>query len=146
MSHPTTEETTDPNVVHVIQSTYHSRDEDGRPTATDSILENEGWFADAESAAIRCAQLNEQNRSIYDVAMSRAKRDRESKIAAAEQTNREAAILRANGIEKPSVYVPAEFVPTPFEGYVPDHSHTSYAVMSIDRSDHDGIAQAVDPD
>lgn len=129
-------------VVYVIQSTHHYRDLDNYPRNEDQILEDEGWFVDEASAAVRSDQLNENNRRLYDVAMDRARRDREAKIRVAETANAEAAILRANGMTKADVPVPSAFVPTPFEDYVPEGSWTSYAVLPITRSDHDGIARA----
>lgn len=132
----------DAGVVHVIQSAYHYRDIDNRSATDYLILEEEGWFAHPASAAMRCDQLNAQNRKLYDVAMARAKRDREAKILAAETSNREAAILRANGMSKPDVTVPKDFVPVPFDEYRPEHGHTTYEVVPITRSDHDGIARA----
>lgn len=133
---------TDTSVVHVIQSTYHYRDVDNRPTSDDTILEDEGWFADAASAAARCDQLNAQNRAHYDVAMARARRERDAKILAAETANREAAILREHGMAKKDIPVPKPFEPVPFEQYVPEHGHTTYEVLPITRSEHDGIARA----
>lgn len=131
-----------PALVHVIQSAYHYRDADNYPTTEEKILEDEGWFADVASAGVRCDQLNAQHRALYDVAMARAKRERDAKIAFAVTANREAALLRANGLEKKDVIVPDEFVPTPFENWAPGHSHTVYEVIEIRRSDHDGIATA----
>lgn len=130
------------DVVHVIQSAYHYLDADNRPRTDEQILEEDGWFADPESAALRCGQLNAKNRALYDVAMSRAKRERDVKIQAAETANREAAVLRANGMHKTDVKVPPPFEPVPFEEYRPDHGHTTYEVVEIRRSDHDGIARA----
>lgn len=132
----------DASLVYVLQSTYHYRDIDNYPTSDDSILEEEGWFADAATAKLRCDQLNAQNRALYDVAMARAKRERDAKIKAAEATNQEAAILREHGIAKNDVPVPAPFVPTPFEQYRPEGGHTTYEVLAITRSDHDHLAPA----
>lgn len=134
--------TQSPGLVRVIQSIYHYRDADNYPTTEEKILEDEGWFADAASAGIRCEQLNAQHRKLYDVAMARAKRERDAKIAAAETANKEAALLRANGLDKKDVIVPDAFVPTPFGSWAPGHSHTVYEVIEIRRSDHDGIATA----
>lgn len=129
------------DVVHVIQSSYHYLDGSNRPVQDDTVMDEEGWFGDAESAAHRAHQLNEQNREHYEADMARQKRDRDARIARAEESNREAAVLRANGIAKNDLDVPAPFVPTPFEDYRPD-SHTVYAAIQMRRSDHDGIAQA----
>lgn len=127
----------DTTVVHVIQSTYLYRDADNRPVTEESIMEEEGWFGDSSSAAVRCAQLNAHNRVHYDVAMARARRERDAKILAAETANREASILRANGMQKRDVVVPKPFVPIPFEAYTPEHGQTVYAVITITRSEHD---------
>lgn len=143
MSEPTAEPGADASVVHVIESSYRYRDADNYDASVEKILEDEGWFADEKSARIRCEQLNAQNRKLYDVTMARLKRQHDAKIAAAEETNREAAILRKAGINKRDVAVPAPFVPTPFDDYVPEAGHTTYDVLPIRRSDHDGIAQAV---
>jgi len=132
----------DVNVVHVIQSSYHYRDQDNYPKSDDAIMDDEGWFADAGAAAIRCEKLNAQNRVLYDSTMATRKRERDAKIQKAEQHNLEAGVLRAAGIPKDDVAVPTAFVAPPFETYSPDHPHTSYEVMEIRRSDHDGIARA----
>jgi hypothetical protein len=143
------EQRTDPNptgdadtVIHVIESSYHYTDADGRPAVDHSIEEDEGWFANAESATIRSEQLNAQNRALYDVEMDRRKRERDAKILAAETSNREAAVLRANGFEKADVRVPEPFESVPYEQWRPDRVHTTFAVIEMKRSDHDGIARA----
>jgi len=128
--------------VLVIQSSHVYRDLDNHPACEDKILEEEGWFAHRPAAEKRCDELNDRNRRLYDVAMAREAREVDAKIRAAKATNREAAILRANGIPKQDVPVPAEFVPVPFERYTPAGSYTTYDVVEIPRSDHDGIAPA----
>lgn len=112
----------DASVVHVIQSTYHHRDVDNYPTSEGKILEDEGWFADAASAGFRCDQLNAQSKAHYDVAMARAARERAAKIQAAETANREAAILRANGMQKKDVLVPTPEAPSPRSAPRPRHA------------------------
>lgn len=129
-------------VVHVIQSSYHSRGGDGQPVVTSQILRDEGWFDDPTSAQTRSAQLNAQNRALYDVEMARAEREHNAKISAAQERNREAKILRDNGVHKRDVPVPKPFVAVPFEDFVPDRAYTTYEVLTISRSEHDGIAQA----
>ena len=146
MNDSTTPDATDgaASAVHVIESTFHYDGPDGRPTTDVSVVVDEGWFEDLASANVRREQLNDRLRRAHASDMERARRDRETKIATAEQTNREAAILRANGIDKPDVPVPSPFTPTPFERYVPQHSFTTYEVVQIHRSELDGIASAAD--
>lgn len=140
-THENTQDDVDPGVVHVIQSEYHYRDVDNRPVVDESILDEEGWFHDVASAQQRTDQLNEQNRRLYDLEMARARRNRDQKIADAEQANREAEILRAAGVDKALVAVPTPFEPIPFEQYTPD-SFTKYRVLAMRRSELDGIAGA----
>lgn len=148
MSEPVTHsipETTDQEntLVHVILATYHYRDDSGRLSTSDTLLEGEGWFAEADAARVRADALNAQNLSMYTLAMERSKRDRDAKILAAETANREAAILRANGMPKKDVPVPAAFVPTPFHEFVPEHAYTTYAVKTMTQSEHDVLSASV---
>jgi hypothetical protein len=130
------------NAVHVIQSTFHYRDADGRPVTEEQVMVDEGWFDDIASAIVRREQLSDQNRRLYELDMDKARRDREAKIATAEQTNAEVAVLRENGFAKEFVQVPTVFVPMPFEEYLPERSFTTYDVVEIHRSEFDGIASA----
>lgn len=131
----------EPRVVHVIRSTYHYEDGDRRRQTDETVMEEEGWFDDAASAAARCEQLNAQTRRLYDVQMDRARRERQGKIDAAVRTNAEVEILRANGMDRKPVPVPSVFVPVPFEEWFPE-SCTTYSVETMSRSEHDGIARA----
>ncbi|MCY1718529.1 hypothetical protein OVA26_16455 [Microbacterium sp. SL62] len=132
--------------VYVIQSWYHHRDIDNRPTTDIELREDEGWFASAESADARCEQLNSKNRELYDVAMSRATRDQNARIQAAENTNAENAVLRQAGFQKRDVPVPTPFVAPRFEDWTPSGGHTTYAVLPIKKSEHDGISPASEVD
>jgi hypothetical protein len=132
----------DSTVVHVIQSSYHYRDRDNHPTRDEELVEEEGWFADAASAAARCDQLNAQNHTHYLTSMASRKREHDTKVPRAEQHNLEAAAIRGAGLKKDDVAVPPPFVPVPFEKFLAGTSYTSYEPLQIRRSDHDGIARA----
>lgn len=135
----------DADVIHVIQSAYHYRDQDNHPKTDETLLDDEGWFADTASAAARCDQLNAQNRTHYDTQVAADEREHAAKIRKAEQLNREAAAIRAGGMTKTDVPVPSAFVPETFEKFLSRSSHTSYEPLEIRRSDHDGIARAEEP-
>jgi hypothetical protein len=145
MAEPSSGEFAADITVHVIRSSYHHRDVDNRPTVDEQIVEDEGWFADSASAAVRCEQLNANDRALHASDMDRRRRDRDAKIAAAETANREAAILRANGMPKDDIPVPKEFTPTAFEDWRHERPHTVFEVIEIRRSDHDGMARAAKP-
>lgn len=134
---------TDNTVVHVIQSTYHHRDENNRQVSDDSLMDDEGWFADLASATTRCDQLNAKNQAFYATRMATLQREREAAIRIAETKNLEAAAIRKAGLPKDDVAVPPPFEPETFEAFFAKSSHTSYAPLEIRRSDHDGIAPAV---
>lgn len=128
--------------VHVIESTFHFRDEGGRQATRVEVLVDEGWFEDLESAVVRRDQLNDQHRRLYTLEIDRARRAHEAKIDEAVTRNAEVMVLRNNGFDRPFVPVPDPFVATPFEQYRPDRSFTTYEVTQIHRSEFDGIALA----
>ena len=129
-------------VVYVIQSSYHYRDQDNYPKTDEVLEDDEGWFADAESAAARCDQLNAPKRTHYENVMASEKRDHGVKIELARQKNREAAVLRAGGIAKTDVKVPKPFEPDVFEAFLSRSSYTVHEPVAIRRSDHDGLVRA----
>lgn len=132
----------DDTVVYVIQSSYHYRDPDNRAKCDEELLVEEGWFADAASAAVRCEQLNARNRSYYETSMAARKRSHDAKIREAEKANREAAAIRAAGMAKADVAVPPPFEPEDYETFVSQSNPTTYEAIAVRRSDHDGIARA----
>ncbi len=125
--------------IHVIQSRYDYRDADGRPVTSITLERDEGWFTDEATANARRDRLNHNDFALYEIAMARARREREAKIAAAEATNREHEILRAHGIDKRDVKVPEPFQPIPYEDYVPEHGRTRYEVVRLTRSEHEAL-------
>jgi FAD/FMN-containing dehydrogenase len=143
---PTSEVSIDLNssdmVVHVIQSCFYYRDQDNYPKCDEDLVADEGWFADNESAAARCEQLNARNRAFYDTSMATKKRAHDRSIQEAERKNLEAAAIRAAGMQKSDVAVPKPFVPETFERFFAQSNHTVFEPVQIRRSDHDGIARA----
>lgn len=132
----------DDAVVYVIQSNYHYRDQDNYAKCDEELLAEEGWFAEAASAAVRCEQLNAQNLSYYETSMAARKRGHDAKIREAEKTNREAAAIRAAGMAKADVAVPPPFEPEGYEKFVAQTNHTTFEAVAVRRSDHDGITRA----
>jgi hypothetical protein len=133
-------------VVFVIQSRFNYRDQDNRPAYDEVLADDEGWFSERDSADIRCEQLNARNRVYYDTAVSSKAREHTLKIRDAEKKNLEAAAIRAAGMTKLDVPVPADFVPETFEKFFAQSNHTTYAAIEIRRSDYDGIARALSTD
>jgi hypothetical protein len=130
------------SVVYVVQSTYNHRTPDNLRVSDQDLVANEGWFADVESARIRCGQLNARNHAYYDACMDTKKRERAALIHDATQTNLEAAAIRSAGMLKSDVAIPLAFVPETFEKFFSKSNHTTYEPIAIRRSDHDGIARA----
>jgi len=130
------------DVVHVVQSTFHHRDNDNRLVSDVEILVDEGWFADVDSARTRCEQLNARGRAYYDSAIAAQQRAHQVKTQTAERLNLEAQAIRAAGMTKSDVALPKPFVPEPFETFFSEANHTSYEAIHIRRSDHNGIAPA----
>ncbi|MET0887246.1 MAG: hypothetical protein ABWX92_12415 [Mycetocola sp.] len=129
-------------VVYVIQSYFHYRDQDNYPKCDEELVTDEGWFADSDSAAARCEQLNARNQAFYDASMDAKRRSHETSIREAQRKNMEAAAIRAAGMPKEDVAVPAPFVPETLAKFLARSNHTVYEPVQIRRSDHDGIARA----
>lgn len=131
-----------PGAVLMIMSTYHSHDADNRPTSEDILLEEEGWFADRTSADRRVEELNARTDALYNTEVDRLRRAHEQKTRAAKQHNREAAAIRAAGMRKADVPVPAPFEPPTKERVLAHTSYTAYEVIKVERSELDALAAA----
>lgn len=137
-----------PETVHVIQSSYNYRDVDNYPKTDDEVMEDEGWFASRQAAQDRVDELNQNNVKLWESEQERLRRAHNAKIAVARQHNREAEAIRAAGMRKADVPVPATYVVEPFEAFMRKAtSYTGYSVLEISRAEtdarpHDGEEQA----
>ena len=125
------------DTVLMIRAYHHSRDRDNRPVTEDTLLEEEGWFADRPSAERRAAELNSRTDALYDGEVDRLRRAHETKLREARQYNREAAAIRAAGMSKKDVPEPGPFEPPTRERVLSGTSHTSYEVEEVERSELD---------
>lgn len=127
------------DLVHVIITAH--RHEGPHGVVEDSSLNAaQGWFSTREAAQARVDQLDAVLRRAHAVDQERRAARREAEREAALQLNREAAILRDNGVDKADVPVPDHAVPQPFEDWVAAKVPVStHRVESLTRSEHDAL-------
>lgn len=131
---------TDPDeLVHVIVTTHRHESETGI-VEDERLNAEQGWFATAEAAQARVEQLNAVLRRAYEADEDRRVAILQQRRDLVLQHNREAAILRDNGIDKADMAVPREPSRTSFENWmaakVPISTHS---VRSLTRSEHDAL-------
>lgn len=133
--------------IYAITSTHRHDGYDGRPTEDIEIEEDEGWFCSEESAQARVDQLNQALQRSYELDEDRNRREREKERRAAQHLNKEAEAIRAAGMKKADVKVPAPYTPRSFEQWArTKDSLTTHQVITLTRSEHDRIIAQVTAD
>lgn len=124
--------------IYAIQATSRHTDPSGERHENTSVVVHEGYFLTEQAAAERIRQLDGSARQMHQHHEEQRLRKHHALVEEADLANREAAAIRAAGMQKEDMPYPKPFEPMSFEQFVQTTpSVVSYQVAPMTRSEFD---------
>ncbi len=123
--------------IYAIQANTRYTSPEGQPRIESAVIVHEGYFLTHEAAHERVLQLESSARRLHQTHEEQRLNRHQELVAEVELFNREAAAIRAAGMQKEDRPYPAPFEPMAFEVFVQQTNVTGYEIVTMTRSEFD---------